>query len=47
VTLSRYPVNLYRDDEIKTLIQSYTHSCVSSAIKAGVKSESLPDVSKF
>lgn len=25
VTLTRYPVNLYRDDEMKTLIQNYTH----------------------
>lgn len=25
VTLTRYPVNMYRDDEMKTLIQNYTH----------------------
>ena len=26
VVLSRHPVNLYRDDEMKTLIQNYTHT---------------------
>ena len=44
VMLSRYPVNIYRDDEMKTLIQSYTHGCVSAAVKSGVKGESLPDI---
>lgn len=44
--MSRTPVNLYRDDEIKTLIQNYTYDCVSSAVKSGLKAESLPDVSK-
>jgi len=29
VVLSRHPVNLYRDDEMKTLIQNYTHQCLS------------------
>lgn len=46
VELKRYPVNLYRDDEIKTLVQSYTHSCMSSSVKSGIKSESLPDIGK-
>jgi len=45
--LARYPVNIYRDDEVKTLIQNYTHQCLSAAVKSGVKAESLPDVSKF
>lgn len=45
--LARYPVNIYRDDEVKTLIQSYTHSCLSAAVKTGIKAESLPDVAKF
>ena len=45
--LQRYPVNIYRDDEVKTLIQSYTHGCLTAAVKSGVKGESLPDVSKF
>ncbi len=45
--LARYPVNIYRDDEVKTLIQAYTHQCLTGAIKSGVKGESLPDVSKF
>jgi hypothetical protein len=45
--LARYPVNIYRDHEIKTLIQSYTHSCLTSAVKNAIKAESLPDTSKF
>jgi hypothetical protein len=44
--LQRYPVNIYRDDEIKTLFQRYTHDALSSAVKAGINKESLPDVSK-
>ena len=44
--LARYPVNLYRDDEIKSAIQAYAHSCVMGAVKSGVKGESLPDASK-
>ena len=44
--LARYPVNLYRDDEIKSAIQAYTHSQVMSAVKSGVKGDSLPDASK-
>lgn len=44
-TLTRHPVNLYRDDEMKTLIQNYTHQCVQGAV-GGVK-ESLADISKF
>ena len=47
VRLTRHPVNLFRDDEMKTLIQNYTHDCLSSAVKSGIKSESCPDISKF
>jgi hypothetical protein len=46
VELKRYPVNLYRDEEIKMLIQAYTHQCMSNAVKSGVKGESLPDIGK-
>ena len=46
VMLSRWPVNIYRDDEIKTLIQNYTHKCLTSAVKSGLKGDSLPDASK-
>jgi hypothetical protein len=42
VELKRYPVNLYRDDEIKNLINSYTHDCMTAAVGKGVKGESLP-----
>jgi hypothetical protein len=47
VRLTRHPVNMFRDDEMKTLIQNYTHECLTSAVKSGVKSESIPDISKF
>lgn len=46
-TLTRYPLNLYRDDEIKTLIQSYLHGQVAGAVQSSQKSESLPDMSKI
>jgi hypothetical protein len=45
-TLTRHPVNLYRDDEMKILIQNYTHQCVSDAVNSGAK-ENLQDISKF
>lgn len=44
-TLSRHPVNLYRDDEMKTLIQNYIHSCVQESV--GSVKESIADISKF
>jgi hypothetical protein len=46
-SLTRYPLNLYRDDEIKTLIQSYLHGQVTSTVKAGCKTDSLPDMAKI
>ena len=46
VLLSRYPVNLYRDDEMKTLFQSYHHRCLAGSVGGGIKGDSLPDVSK-
>ena len=45
-TLTRHPVNLFRDDEMKTLIQNYTHECIMKAVESGVKS-SIPDISSF
>ena len=47
VTLTRYPTNLFRDDEMKTLIQSYTHQCLTDNVKTSLKNESLPDIQKF
>lgn len=47
LSLSRYPLNLYRDDEIKTLIQSYIHGQVASSVKSAAKGDSLPDVGKL
>ena len=46
-SLTRYPLNLYRDDEIKTLIQSYLHGQIASSVKSGCKGDSLPDLSKL
>jgi hypothetical protein len=43
-TLTRHPVNLFRDDEIKTLIQHYTHSCIAKSVK---DTGSLPDISRM
>jgi hypothetical protein len=41
VLLSRYPVNLYRDDEMKTLFQAYHHRQLSGRLS---NKDSLPDV---
>jgi hypothetical protein len=47
LSIIRYPVNIYRDSEIKNLVSSYVSASQSSAISSGVKSESLPDIAKF
>ena len=47
LSIIRYPVNIYRDSEIKNLVSSFVAGAQSAAIAAGVKSESLPDISKF
>lgn len=44
VMLSRYPVNIYRDDEMKTLFQGYAHQCITAAVNKGCKGESLPAI---
>ena len=43
----RQPSNIYRDSEIKNLIQAYVNKQQASAISSGVKGESLPDISGF
>lgn len=43
--LPRTPFNLYRDDEMKILIQNYNHSAVSGAVKGA--SAALPDIAKM
>ena len=43
VLLSRYPVNLYRDDEMKTLFQAYHHRCL---LGKSLGKDSLPDTTK-
>jgi hypothetical protein len=47
LSIIRYPVNIYRDSEIKNLISSFVTGAQNSAIASGVKGESLPDISKF
>ena len=42
-TLTRHPVNLFRDDEMKTLIQNYIHSCINKS----VTNAGLADISKM
>ena len=42
VLLSRYPVNLYRDDEMKTLFQAYHHRTLVGRLS---NKDSLPDPS--
>ena len=43
VLLSRYPVNLYRDDEMKTLFQAYHHRTLTTRVS---NKDSLPDVTR-
>lgn len=42
---TRHPVNIYRDDEMKTVIQHFRHARAQAAISAA-KNVDLPDVSK-
>jgi len=41
----RYPSNLFRDNEMKTIIQHYKHECLQKALSKS-KGDSLPDISK-
>jgi len=43
---TRYPINLFRDDEIKTQIQQFRHAAVQAALARNVKGETLPDIAK-
>jgi len=43
VLLTRYPVNIYRDDEMKTLFQAYHHKTLAGKVTG---KDSLPDVTK-
>jgi hypothetical protein len=47
LSIIRYPVNIYRDSEIKNLVSSFVGAAQTSAISSGVKGESLPDISKM
>lgn len=42
---TRYPINLFRDDELKTQIQQFRHTAVQAAL-AKSKGDSLPDIAK-
>lgn len=47
LSIVRYPVNIYRDSEMKNWIASYVNLGLSSAVSSGIKNDSLPDISKF
>ncbi len=42
----RYPINLFRDDEMKTIIQHYHQGAMGKALGKATKGDSLPDISK-
>ena len=43
---TRYPINLFRDDEVKTQIQQFRHSALQASLSKNVKGDSLPDITK-
>lgn len=43
---NRYPINLFRDDEMKTLIQHFRHTAIQQSLAKSAKTESLPDIAK-
>lgn len=47
LSILRYPVNIYRDSEMKNWVSSFVNAGVTNAVTSGVKGESLPDISKF
>lgn len=46
VNPQRYPLNLYRDDEMKTTIQLFRHGSIQKASDKHHKNDSLPDIAK-
>jgi hypothetical protein len=44
---TRYPINLFRDDELKTQIQQFRHNAIQSALSKSIKGDSLPDIAKI
>lgn len=42
----RFPINLFRDDEMKTIVQHYRHQCVQDALNKQAAS-SLPGIEKL
>lgn len=44
---TRYPINLFRDDEVKTQIQQFRHAALQASLSKNVKGDSLPDISKM
>nr|AAG35196.1 telomere-binding protein beta subunit [Oxytricha trifallax] len=43
---TRYPVNLYRDDEFKTTIQHFRHQALQQSLAKNLKQENIPDIAK-
>ncbi len=42
IKMSKYPANLYRDDEVKMIIQQYVREQRVSALKEALKNEADP-----
>lgn len=47
ITLNRHPLNIYRDSEMKSLINKFIHTAQVSTVASGTKADSLPDISKL
>ena len=47
MSLNRHPLNIYRDNEMKNLINQFVHGAMTSTVAAACKNDSLPDVSKM
>jgi hypothetical protein len=43
---TRYPINLFRDDEFKTQIQQFRHAAIQASLAKSAKADSLPDIAK-
>merc|ERR1712048_1332682 len=46
ISLNRHPLNIYRDNEMKNLINAYVHGAMLETVAGSCKTDSLPEVSK-
>jgi len=44
---TRYPINLFRDDEMKTTIQHFRHTSLQKSLSKNAKADTLPDIAKL